>query len=292
MKKFIYLLLLMILTGCNSAPTQEAKSDKPQIYTGFYAIYDFTDKIGGDKIDLYNVVPSGTEPHDWEPSAHDMLSLESADVLFYNGLGMEHWIDKVQNSVTNENIHYVELSQGVDTLESEEADPHIWLDPSNVKKEAEIIKNTLISIDSDNAAYYTQNYETLCADLDALDNEYKTALDPLPNKDIIVSHEAYSYLCNAYGLNQVAIDGISADSEPSPAKMQEIINFAQQNDIHYIFYEELVSPKIAQALADETDAQLLELNPFEGLSDEDISAGEDYFTVMRSNLDNLITALS
>lgn len=296
MKKYLLLLLsLLLLTACSSKTTNDtsnAETTKPQIYTSFYAIYDFADKIGGDKIDLYNVVPAGTEPHDWEPSAHDMLNLESADVLFYNGLGMESWIDKVKGSITNENITYVELSQYVDTLEGDHVDPHIWLDPSNVKLEAEAIKDTLIAVDSQNADYYTKNYNTFINNLDELNTAYKDTLSQLPNKDIVVSHEAYSYMCSAYDLNQIAIDGMAADSEPSPTKMSEIISIIKDNNIKVVFFEELLSPKVAQTIADETGAQMLELNPFEGLSEEDIQAGKDYLSVMRENLDNLVVALS
>ena len=108
MKKIIILALMLILTGCGSAPVKT--SNKPQIYTSFYAISDFVEKIGGDKVDVHNLVPSGTEPHDWEPSSKDMLNLNSADVLFYNGLGMESWIDKVKGAVNGEKPKYVELS--------------------------------------------------------------------------------------------------------------------------------------------------------------------------------------
>ena len=264
MKKIIILALMLILTGCGSAPVKT--SNKPQIYTSFYAISDFVEKIGGDKVDVHNLVPSGTEPHDWEPSSKDMLNLNSADVLFYNGLGMESWIDKVKGAVNGEKPKYVELSA---PFEHTKNDPHIWLDPKNV---------------------ITMSQE-ICDTLSDLDNDFKTQLSNVSSKKIVVSHEAYSYLCSAYGLEQTSIDGISADSEPSPAKMKEIADYIKTNNVKYIFFEELVSPKIAQSLADETGVQLLALNPFEGLDQEDIDNGADYISVMEENLKNLVTAL-
>ena len=277
MKKIIILALMLILTGCGSAPVKT--SNKPQIYTSFYAISDFVEKIGGDKVDVHNLVPSGTEPHDWEPSSKDMLNLNSADVLFYNGLGMESWIDKVKGAVNGEKPKYVELSAG------------IWLDPKNVITMSQEICDTLSDLDPSNEEYYKENLATFTAQLNKLDNDFKTQLSNVSSKKIVVSHEAYSYLCSAYGLEQTSIDGISADSEPSPAKMKEIADYIKTNNVKYIFFEELVSPKIAQSLADETGVQLLALNPFEGLDQEDIDNGADYISVMEENLKNLVTAL-
>ena len=245
-------------------------------------------KIGGDKVDVHNLVPSGTEPHDWEPSSKDMLNLNSADVLFYNGLGMESWIDKVKGAVNGEKPKYVELSA---PFEHTKNDPHIWLDPKNVITMSQEICDTLSDLDPSNKEYYNENLATFTEQLNNLDNDFKTQLSNVSNKKIVVSHEAYSYLCSAYGLEQTSIDGISADSEPSPAKMKEIADYIKANNVKYIFFEELVSPKIAQSLADETGVQLLALNPFEGLEQEDIDNGADYISVMEENLKNLVTAL-
>jgi zinc transport system substrate-binding protein len=127
--------------------------------------------------------------------------------------------------------------------------------------------------------------------LDALDSAFKEALRSLANKDIVVSHEAYGYLCAAYGLNQVGIMGLSPDSEPDPARMAEIIGFVNANRVKVIFFEELVSPKVAEAIANATGAQTAVLSPIEGLSDAQRAAGDDYFSVMRQNLAALKTAL-
>lgn len=293
MKKLLTAISFILLSVFTSACSQSVViSDKPQIYTSFYAIYDFVTEIAGDKAEVYNIVPTGTEPHDWEPTVQDMAKLNSADVLFYNGLGMEHWIDKVQNSLLNSDTEFVQLSEGVD-VDEKAGDPHIWLDPSNVKIMCSNIYNTLCEIDPDNKALYEANYNNYIVQLSSLDTTYKNTIANLPgnNRTIVVSHEAYSYLCNAYGLNQVSIDGISADSEPSPEKMMELISFIKDNNINYIFYEELLSQKTAQTLADETGAQLLSLNPFEGLTEEEIANGENYISVMLRNLENIKTAL-
>lgn len=290
MKKIILCILTLtaVLTGCSKS-AQTGEDEKLTVCTSFYALYDFTTKVGGDSVNVVNMVPTGTEPHDWEPSSHDMLLLNNASALIYNGMGMESWIDKVKSSIGEDAVEYVELSQGIG--DESMADPHIWLDPNNVILMTDKIADTLIDLDSENADTYRANAEVFKEELTELDAAYREAMDPYRGRSIVVSHEAYSYLCDEYGIVQRAVEGVIPESEPSPDQMKDIIDFINENDIKYIFFEELLSPKVVQTIAEETGAQLLELNPFEGLSQEDIDAGEDYISVMYDNLDNLKLAL-
>lgn len=308
-------LAAFLLAGCaqaqgpsaSNADGNQSQGGKLSVYASFYPMYDFASKIGGDKADVANMVPAGTEPHDWEPTAADIAGLEQADVFVYNGAGMEHWAEDVLVSLQNKELVAVEASKGIslreghhedegeeaesEEHEGEEYDPHVWLDPMNAKKEMENIKNAFAQADPDNKDYYEANYAKYAADLDALDKEFKDTLSALEKKDVIVSHEAFGYLCAAYGLNQVGIEGLSPDSEPDPARMAEIIEFAKDHDVKVIFFEELVSPKVSETIADAIGAETAVLNPIEGLSDGQQAAGDDYFTVMRQNLQALKAAL-
>ena len=143
----------------------------------------------------------------------------------------------------------------------------------------------------ENADYYEKNYETYSKKFDELDKKYKDTLDPIDNKSIIVAHEAFGYLCDEYDIKQVGIEGLTPDSEPDPARMTEIIKFAKDNNIKTIFFEELVSPKVAKTIAKEINADTAVLNPLEGLSNEDIKNGEDYFLVMEKNLQAIYESL-
>lgn len=304
---FILILSALVFTGCGANTNSTADSQgtgsasdgdkKLTVYTTVYPMYDFTQKIGGDKVQLKNLVPAGTEPHDWEPTPSDMADIEKADVLIYNGAGMEPWLDQVFKSINTEKMVRVEATKGLNLLNNSDSteklatDPHVWLDPMLAKQEMGAIKNALVSVDPANQAYYEKNYEDNAVQCDQLDQEYKAAVNQFSKKDIVVAHQAFSYLCNAYGLNQVAIEGISADSEPLPLRMGEIADFVQEKQLKYIFFEELVSPKVAQTIAKETGATTAVLSPFEGLSDSDQHAGEDYFSVMRDNLEVLKKAL-
>lgn len=297
------------LTGCspNNKSTDkntDGNTKKLSVYTSFYAMYDFTKKIGGDKVTITNLVPAGTEPHDWEPTTTDVTNLEKADVIVYNGAGMEHWIKKVLGSLENKKLVSVEASKGITLMEGHEEeeekvedaeeskyDPHVWMNPENAKKEMENIKDALVKADKTNEKYYEDNYNKYATQIDELDKEFKAALSNTTNKDIIVAHQAFGYLCKAYGLNQVPIEGLSADSEPDPARMKEILKFAKEHNVKTIFFEELVSPKVSETIAKEVGAKTDMLNPLEGLSDKEQAAGEDYFTVMKKNIASLKSAL-
>lgn len=308
MKKIISLLLVipMLFTiGCSKENKENENSEgKIKIYTSIYPLYDFAKKVGGDKVDVTNLVPAGTEPHEWEISTSDIVNLEKADMLIYNGAGIENWTDKVISTLENKDITYVKTSEGLDIhkigkKDSQEDnkhshgsyDPHTWLSIKNAKQEMENIKNALVKYDPDNADYYEDNYEKYAKKFDELDKKYSNTLGPIKNKTIIVAHEAFGYLCEEYDINQEGIEGLTPDSEPDPARMRQIIKFAKKNNVKTIFFEELVSPKVAQTIAKEINAKTEVLNPLEGLSEEQINNGEDYFSVMEKNLEVLYESM-
>ena len=283
------LLALACVAGCASgtASNNQSGSDQGQetktvkVVASFYPMADYAKKIGGDRVEVVNRVPAGTEPHDWEPST----------------AGMEKWVDQVSDTLSNDRLVKVEASQGIQLRagadeEQGQYDPHVWLSPQNAKVEMANIRDALIAADPDGKDVYEKNYETYAAKLDELDQQYQQRLSAVPNKNIVVSHQAFGYLCDAYGLNQVAIEGLDAESEPDAKTMAEIVDFAKDNHVKVIFGEDLVSPKVAQQIADESGAQCKVLNPLEGLTDEQLAAGEDYFSVMEKNLDELVEALS
>jgi zinc transport system substrate-binding protein len=276
------LMALSSLTGCAQ------RSEGLDVVASFYPMADFVQKIGGDRVRVTTMVPSGTEPHDWEPSPRDIVTLEKAKVFVYNGAGMEHWVQDVLGSLSNTALIAAEVSKGV-VLSGD--DPHVWLDPMNAKIEMANIRDALSKADPEGKSAYEANYQKYAGQLDALDQEYRAALAGIANKDVVVAHAAYGYLCQAYGLNQTAIDGLSPDSEPDPARVAEIIDFAKQHSVKVIFFEELVSPKVAQSIAQQAGAKTDVLNPIEGLTDEETKAGDEYFSVMRRNLAALVNAL-
>ncbi len=308
MKRFLSLLItglfsLSFLAACgtspssspsssaDSSPSSAANASGLTIVTSIYPMYDFTKKLVGDKATVVNLTPPGIEPHDWEPSSNDMITLEEADLFIYNGNNFEHWIDKTLSALSNKDkLMTVETTSN---LEKENAsDPHTWLNPLLAREQMAAILASLQKVDPANAQAYEDNFTRWSSEFEKLDQDYTTQLETLSRRDIVVAHEAFGYLSQAYDLNQVAIEGLSADSEPDASRMAEVIDFVKAHQVKTIFFEELVSPKVAEAIAAETGAETALLNPIEGLSEEDLAAGKDYFSVMRENLAALVKALA
>ena len=279
----IIILFSIIIVTCNNNDNKNA-SGKLQIYTSVYPIYDFTKKIGGEKITVYNMTKAGAEPHDFEITSKDMANLSKADLFIYNGGGMEHWVDSVKDAL--QNIKYIDSSSNINNQDN--LDPHFWLSPKNAKIQMENIKNGLIEIDSESKDYYQSNYNLYANRLDELDNKIKISLSNIKNRNLVLTHPAFGHFCKEYSLNQIAI----ARDEADPKAMAEIITFIKNNDIKAIFYEEFSSSKLVDSIAKETQIKILTLNPIESLSEENIEAGEDYFSIMEKNLISLLDGLN
>ena len=285
------LALLLIRT-----PKAITSSNKLQVTTSFYPLYFFSTQIGGDKANVVNITPAGAEPHDYEPTAQDIAQIENSKLLILDGTGLEAWGNNVKQNLDPKNTVVLTVGDGLINQKVMEdgqnvIDPHIWLSPQLTKKITDKITQAFMQIDPVNSNYYQANADLLKAKLDNLDQEYKQGLSNCTEKNIITSHAAFGYLATAYGLNQIPIAGISPDAEPSPSQLADIVKFAKSNNVKYIFFESLVSPKLADTIATEVGAKTLVLNPIEGLSKDEISKGNNYLTEMQNNLTNLKTAL-
>ncbi len=189
--------------------------------------------------------------------------------------------------VAGEGLTTQQVTEGGQT----ETDPHVWLAPRLAQKMVERIAQAFEQVDPVNKGYYRSNAGSLETKLGNLDMEYRQGLSNCAGNSIITSHAAFGYLATDYGLNQVPIAGLSPDAEPSPRQLAHIAQFAKNNNVRYIFFESLASPKLSQTIATEVGAQTLVLSPIEGLSEEEMSQGKTYISVMQDNLTNLRTAL-
>lgn len=292
---FLFLsVLTLLLSSIYQAP--KAPSDKIQVSASFYPLYFFSQEIGRDKVEVANITPAGIEPHEYEPTARDIAKIEKSQLLVLNGGGLESWGDDIKQNIGPKTAIIVMAEQELVDQQMVEGgevtvDPHIWLSPLLAKKMVDKITRGFVQVDPANSAFYQANAMILKNKLDNLDADFKTGLVQCLQKNIITSHAAFGYLAVAYGFSQVSISGLSPEAEPSLQELIEMVEFAKANKIKYIFFENLVSPKLSQTLADEVGAKTLVLNPLEGLTDEQISQGENYFTKMQKNLSNLSLAL-
>jgi len=170
-------------------------------------------------------------------------------------------------------------------------DPHVWLDPVIFRQEVEIIRDTLIEIDPQNAPAYLANATYLIDSLNELDQRFREGLRSCVKHDVVVSHDAFGYLAREYGFSIIPISGISPDEEPSPKDLARITDLVRAKGLQYIFFETTVSPKLSETIAREVGATTLVLNPLESLTPHEIQSGEQYHSVMGKNLTNLRRAL-
>lgn len=267
----------------NSANTNQ---DKPKIYTSFYPIYDFVNKIGKDMVEASTIVPAGIEPHDFEPTPKQIIDLQDSDVIFINGAGFEKWIERVQGANT------VDLSTSLAIEKTDSVpDPHIWLDPIIVKNISAVILDTLIKIDPQNSDYYEKNQMEFSSSLDKLNSDIVRNLTDCRLDDFIAFHDAFSYFAKRYELTQHSVEGLAPEADVDPQRVSDTINLARQLNVSVIFAEETVDPRLSNTIANEINGQVLILNPIEVLSQQELENGEDYFSKMYENVENLKVAL-
>jgi zinc transport system substrate-binding protein len=279
-------------TGEYSIPPQSTSnsSHKLKVVSSFYPIYEFVKKVGGDKIDSLVLIPTGLEPHDFEPTINQIQAANSADALVFNGLGFETWINKINTK------NKIDASNGINASyidnRTKNFDPHIWLDPVFARKETENIRDGLIKIDPNNRDYYTQNAKIFINELDTLDKTIRTDLKSCKKQDFVAFHNAFSYFAKRYGLNQHSITTTGPEEEIKPQRLVEIIQLAKNLGLHVIFSEELIDPRYASAVAQEiVNGKVLVLSPIEGLTKNEQASGIGYMDKMRENIKNLMEGL-
>jgi zinc transport system substrate-binding protein len=281
----------------------------PLVVATVYPLYEFAREVAGDRAEVALLVPPGVEPHDWEPAPQDIARLQKARLFIYNGAGFEPWVDKLRKDLAAKGTVMVRTTEKVALLKAgadhghgskpakpghahrDPVDPHVWLDPVRAQAQVEAIRAGLARVDPTNATIYDTRAQAYKAKLAALDLSYQAGLKSCARKEVVTTHAAFTYLTRRYGLTQLAIHGLAPDAEPSPADLARLVQIAKDKRVTHIFFETLVSSKLAETLAREVGAQTLVLNPVEGLTREQQAAGLSYLTLMEDNLRHLRTAL-
>jgi zinc transport system substrate-binding protein len=304
MKKIVASIMLLVIVGAGAyaavhrnVSTISKDASKLQVVASFYTLYDIAQNVGGQYVQVSNMTPAGSEPHDYEPSPQALVQAQSAKVFVYNGGTLEPWASKFLGDYkhvavkASNGIQLHAVSNATDATMPAQ-DPHFWLDPVLAQQIVYNIRDGLTTADPAHKDVYAHNADLYVARLKQLDADYKTGLASCQTHTIVTSHEAFGYLAQRYGLTAVAIAGVSPDTEPSAAKLAEISKLVKAQDLHYIFFESLVSPRLADTIAAETGAKTVVFDPLEGLTTSDQNQGKNYITVQHENLQNLRTALA
>jgi zinc transport system substrate-binding protein len=266
------------LAACGG-PDGDGGGDAVRVVASFYPLAEAAERVGGGKVEVTNLTPVGTEPHDLELDPRQVGEVQDADVVLVLGHGFQPAVEDVAGS------------DAVVVLDENDrgGDAHVWLDPARMAGIVDDVTAALAEADPDGAAGYEANAAAYKAELADLDADFEAGLADCERDTIVVSHEAFGSLAERYGLRQEGISGISPDAEPDPRRIAELAALVEADGITTVFTETLVSPDVAEALARDAGVQTAVLDPVEGLSDE--SAGDDYASVMRANLDVLRVAL-
>ncbi len=288
----------LALAACTTSAKQTGTPSKITVVATFYPLQYLAQRIGGDRAKASGLVPPGAEPHDFEPSPQDMVAIQRGNLFIYNSAGLEPWASRVVASLPANGPVAVNATQGLPLRtasahggEGNDPDPHVWLDPRLYGQQAQLIHDAMVKADQPGGAVYDANLLNLQEDLTKLETEMRNGLASCRRNTIVSAHQAFEYMAERFGLRQLALAGLAPEVEPSPARMKELVQEIKDTGATYVFFESLTTPAVAQAVARETGAKTLVLNPLEGLTQDQLRAGDDYFTIMRQNLANLRAAL-
>ncbi len=288
--------LLVIALLSSVAAAAPAPAGRISVVASFYPLYEFARQVGGNRVTVRNLVPAGAEPHDYELTPRDVIAVNEARVLIYNGAGLEPWVQKLLPQIP-ERVVKINASNGIQLMRlgsgggRGQIDPHVWLDPVLAQRQVDNILAGIVQADVSDRAVYEANAAAFKAKLGALHERIQRTLAPCRKKVFITTHTTFGYFAARYALTQFAISGVTPEGEPSAAKMREILRIVRQHDIHVIYYETLVSPRVASAVAREVGARTLVLNPIEGLTGAEVRQGRDYLSVMDENVRSLAQGL-
>ncbi|ARF16844.1 metal ABC transporter solute-binding protein, Zn/Mn family [Sporosarcina ureae] len=339
-------IVLSLLTACGNKEQvkenvkekvePESSEDILSVYTTAYPLQYFTERIGGDTVDVHSIYPPGADEHTFTPTQNDMMALADSDLFFYIGLGLEGFVEGAEETMKSEHVKMIAVADNIskellgnvnddvvhdlhdeaeevhdsheeaeevhdehneaeeahDDHEHGEFDPHVWISPILSIELATTIKDSLIEASPEKKDTFEQNFETLKKDLLELDQKFKDMASNAPIKTFFVSHAAFGYIADTYGLKQVAVAGLNSQSEPSQKQLASLVEYAKTQDLKYVLFEQNVSSKLTDVIRKEIGADSLMLHNLGVLTTKDLDNKEDYFSLMEYNIETLSKALS
>lgn len=309
--KLLPLLLVIIsivLTACsNDAVTKKAtdNDDKAVLktITSFTIIEDMVKEIGGEHVDIHNLVPTGTDPHEYEPKPEDIKAVSDADILFYNGLNLEGsdtgWLSKLTDSVGMEEDQLIEVGRDVEPMylkdedNKKEINPHSFINPKIGISMAEIIRDTLIDIDPDNKSYYEDNAKEYLDNLEDIEQRYAEEFASIPKEDrvLVASEFAFQYLADEYDINPGYIWAIDTDDNGSPEQIKNAVEFVKKYQPKHLFVESNVDTRPMETVSKESGVPIYEHPLFSDEIGSKDEKADTYVKYLETNLKHMIDGL-
>lgn len=292
-------LAVTFLMACGS-PSSDAPQESPasdenrlRVVTTIYPVSYFAERVGGDRVEVVPIVATGALAHDFEPRPSHISLIQGSDLVIYTHPSFESWMAGALESVRS-NVVALAAADPADipaTEHSEDLDPHVWLNPEKAERMVERIRASLAAADPGGEAVYRANAGLLTLELRDREARIRATLSSCGLKIAVVSHEAYGHLLDGFGIEQVGLSGSDADQEANPGTLAKIVDLMRANGIRYVLVEPVISQRLAEQVASTVGASLMVLDPLESLTDEGITAGDNYFSIMDRNLESLRTAL-
>jgi zinc transport system substrate-binding protein len=276
------LVVALLVAGCGGTSGSDGR---PTVVAGFYPLAWAAQHIAGPGVHVVNLTPAGAEPHDLELAPSDIEAIDGAQLVLYLGHGFQPAVEKAAEDRSGPSLDLLAGQRLAAPGEEEGAgvDPHVWLDP---------VRFARIAVAIGAALHRESAAAAVAGRLHRLDAEFGAGLRDCERRELVTSHAAFGYLAKRYGLRQVALTGLSPEAEPSPRDLEALVDQVRESGATTVFFEILVSPRLAQTVAREAGAKTAVLDPVEGLTDDEVAAGDDYVTVMRRNLSTLRQALA
>lgn len=296
------LVIIILIATASYLSTEQTEVKKLKIVATFYPLAYFTREIGGEHVSVTQLLPDNTEVHSWQPRPEDILAVEEADIIVYNGANLDHWMETLSDLTNRSGIIVVETTKGIELRETGEEhndhenhdhehepyDPHTWISPFIAEQQAQKIYGALIEKDPDHEQYYTKRWESLQSRLIELDRAYREGLSSKTKNAIFVTHAAFGYLADRYNFSQHGVYGLSADKEPEASEIANLVDMMVEHETYVIYVNPVYQEKYAQTLKGELEdrlgnsVQILRLYLMLGVAD-----GLDYFEQQEVNLENL-----
>jgi len=292
---------------------QETQSDELTILASTFPLYEFAREIAPNE-NVQMIIPPGVDIHHYELKPSDVKKIDNADLIIYLGEDTEPWLESIldvdgkhQNKTLNaihEADNLIKANHEHDDETDEymndedynddhddhdrdlEYDPHIWLNFENSIQITNAIASKLQTIKPENAQKYMQNANNYTKKLQDLHKKYEEELANCETRHFVVNHDAFRYLAKQYNLTQLPIRGLSAEQEPSPKAIENILQDAREYNVKHVFFEELASPRVSEALAKEIGAKTLMITPAGNIPKKDFRE-KTFIDMMRQNLENL-----
>ena len=275
MRTTIVLVFTLVAAGCGAGV---ASTGQQRVVAAFYPLAYAAQQVGGRTVSVRNLTPAGAEPHDLEVSPSDVQAVHSADLVLLLGHGFQPQLERA----AGRGRRVLSLLDTPGLHRFANGDPHVWLDP---------LRYALIVKRIGAALHRRAQAARFVARLHVLDADYRRGLAHCARHDIVTSHEAFAYLAQRYGLRQIALTGLNPEAEPTPGDLAHVVDLVRKTHATTVFFETLVSPRIADTVAREAHAATAVLDPIEGVTPAEAKRGANYFTIMRANLRALRRAL-